>query len=241
MASPAQLAAALNAAFSKLALQVPTAAQTFALSKVTDPNAMVGAVRSYIGTDKTLQSQIVVNTYKQIYSNASPTAGVESQLMAAYAGRWTAADDLATFLNANKTAYAPPVATPKPVVAAPAQPVQPVPFRLTVTSPKAGDVYKEASAVHVTWTYTGQPPATSVQSGVFLKLTENNASQTEYVTLASGLSLAKQQADTVMPRSFLVNPGIAGVLCAISVMDATTGSELGRTADFSCDYANLPH
>lgn len=105
-ASPAQLAAALSAAFAKLALQAATPAQTSALSKVTDPNAMEGAVRSYISADATLRGQIVVNVYRQIFATLlAPAATTQSQLLAIYGSRWTAADDLYAFLNANKAAY----------------------------------------------------------------------------------------------------------------------------------------
>ncbi len=105
-ASAAQLATALNAAFAKLALQAATPAQTSALSTVTNPNAMEPAVRGYIGTDATLRGQIVVNVYDKVFATAlAPAANTQSQLLSAYGSRWTAADDLYTFLNANKAAY----------------------------------------------------------------------------------------------------------------------------------------
>ncbi len=110
-ASPAQLATALSAAFAKLALQAATPAQTSAMSTVTDPNAMESAVRSYIRTDATLRGQIVVNVYRQIFATGlAPATAIQSQLVSLYGSRWTAADDLFAFLNANKTAYtsAPP-------------------------------------------------------------------------------------------------------------------------------------
>jgi hypothetical protein len=110
-ASGAQLATALNAAFAKLALQAATPAQTSALSTVTNPNAMEPAVRGYIGTDATLRGQIVVNVYRKIFATAlTPPATTQSQLLSNYGSKWTAADDLFAFMNANKTAYtaAPP-------------------------------------------------------------------------------------------------------------------------------------
>ena len=106
VASPAQLATALNAAFAKLALQAATAAQASAMSRVTDPNAMEGAVRSYISTDAMLRGQIVVNVYRQVFATAlAPAANTQSQLLSTYGSKWTAADDLYAFLNANKAAY----------------------------------------------------------------------------------------------------------------------------------------
>jgi hypothetical protein len=84
-APPAQLTAALTAAFSKLALQAPTAAQTSAMAKITDPNAMVPAVRSYIATDPTLRGQIVGNVYRLVLGTAlAPPAATQSQLLSAY-------------------------------------------------------------------------------------------------------------------------------------------------------------
>ena len=104
--TPAQLTAALTAAFSKLALQAPAAAQTTALARVTDPNAMESAVRSYIATDTTLRGQIVGNVYRLVAGTAlAPPAATQSQLLSAYGSRWTAADDLYAFLNANKATY----------------------------------------------------------------------------------------------------------------------------------------
>ena len=110
-ASPAQLAAALNAAFAKLALQAATAAQSAALSKVTDPNAMEGSVRNYISADATLKGQIVVNVYRKVFASVlAPSTATQNQILGRYGSNWTAADDLYAYLNANKSAYtaAPP-------------------------------------------------------------------------------------------------------------------------------------
>ena len=104
--TPAQLTTALTAAFSKLAQQVPTAAQTSAMARVTDPSAMESAVRSYIATDSTLRGQIVGNVYRQILGTAlAPPAATQSQLLSVYGSKWTAADDLYSLLNANKAIY----------------------------------------------------------------------------------------------------------------------------------------
>jgi hypothetical protein len=124
--APAQLTAALNAAFTKLVLQAPTAAQAAAFSGVTDPNAMEGSVRGYIQRDANLQSQILVSAYPLVYGRgtAPPTAS-RNQILAGYGRNWTAADDLQTFLTANKGTYAPqsPAAPPAPPSATkPAQP-----------------------------------------------------------------------------------------------------------------------
>ena len=109
--TPAQLTTALTAAFSKLALQAPTATQTSAMAKVTDPNAMEPAVRTYIATDPTLRGQIAVNVYRLVLGTAlTPPAATQSQLLSAYGSKWTAADDLYAFLNANKATYLPALA-----------------------------------------------------------------------------------------------------------------------------------
>jgi hypothetical protein len=70
-------------------------------------------VRSYITTDPTFRSQIVVNVYRQVSGTAlAPPAATQNQLMSFYGSRWTAADDLYAFLNANKATYLPNVSAP---------------------------------------------------------------------------------------------------------------------------------
>ena len=110
-------------------------------------------------------------------------------------------------------------------------------FQLAVTSPTQGAVLVESATMSVTWRYSGTPSPATMQNGVNILLTESNGSMTQRVPLATGLQISRGGAAAQLPNNFLVNPGIGGVSCEISIMDVTSGSELAHTPNLQCKYA----